>query len=183
MTSDRRFEKASCETAFAGEIIHVERCVFRYPDGEEATREIVRHPGAVGVVPVDDTHVWLVRQPREATDDPDMLEIPAGKLDEEGEEPLDTGKRELAEEIGQGAEHWEHLKTFFTSVGFADEQIHLFLATGLHAREVEPPDHDERIEIVRWPLDRLDEAIAATRDSKTLVGLLMLQRRLRNRGA
>ena len=75
------------------------------------------------------------------------------------------------------------LGTFFTSVGFCDEQIHLYLATGLHAREVEPPDHDERIEIVRWPLEQLGEAIAATRDSKTLVGLLILQQRLRDAGS
>jgi 8-oxo-dGTP pyrophosphatase MutT (NUDIX family) len=183
MSSDRRFEKISAETVYEGKIFDVERAVFRFADGEEATREFVRHPGAVGIVPVDDTHVWLVRQPREAADDPDMLEIPAGKLDEEGEEPLDTGKRELAEEIGKGAEHWEHLTTFFTSVGFADEQVHVYLATGLHDREVEPPDHDERIEIVPWPLDRLDDALAETRDSKTLIGLLILQNRLRDKGS
>ena len=183
MSSDRRFEKVSGEIVYDGKIFDVERAEFRFADGEDATREIVRHPGAVGIVPVDDTHVWLVRQPREAADDPDMLEIPAGKLDEEGEEPLDTGKRELAEEIGQGADEWEHLKTFFTSVGFCDEQVHLYLATGLHAREVEPPDHNERIEIVRWPLDDLDGAIAETRDSKTLIGLLLLQQRLRDKGA
>ena len=63
-----------------------------------------------------------------------------------------------------------------------DEQVHVFLATGLHDREVEPPDHDERIEIVRWPLEKLDEAIAQTRDSKTIIGLLMLHRRLQQRG-
>jgi len=124
-----------------------------------------------------------VRQPREAAGDPDMLEIPAGKLDEEGEEPLETAKRELAEEIGKGAEHWEHLTTYFSSVGFADEQVHVYLATGLHDREVEPPDGDERIEIVRRPLAELDEAIAETRDSKTLIGLLMLQQRLRDKGS
>jgi 8-oxo-dGTP pyrophosphatase MutT (NUDIX family) len=182
MSSERRFEKLSGETVYDGAIFSVERAVFRFADGEEATREIVRHPGAVGIVPVDDTHVWLVRQPREAAGDPDMLEIPAGKLDEEGEEPLDTGRRELAEEIGKGAEHWEHLTTFFTSVGFADEEVHVYLATGLHDREVEPPDHDERIEIVAWPLDKLDDAIAETRDSKTLIGLQILQRRLRDKG-
>ena len=183
MTSDRRFERLSSETVFEGAIIHVDRERYRYPDGEEATREIVRHPGAVGVVAIDDEHVWLVRQPREAADDPDSLEIPAGKLDEEGEEPLDTGQRELAEEIGQGATGWEHLVTFFTSVGVMDEQIHVYLATGLHEREVEAPEQDERIEIVRWPLADLDGAIAQTRDSKTIVGLLLLQRRLRDRGA
>jgi 8-oxo-dGTP pyrophosphatase MutT (NUDIX family) len=182
MSSERRFEKLSDKTVYDGAIFAVERAVFRFADGEEATREIVRHPGAVGIVPVDDTHVWLVRQPREAAGDPDMLEIPAGKLDEEGEEPLDTGKRELAEEIGKGAEHWEHLTTFFTSVGFADEEVHVYLASGLHDREVEPPDHDERIEIVPWPLDKLDDAIAETRDSKTLIGLQILQRRLRDKG-
>jgi ADP-ribose pyrophosphatase len=176
--SERDFTPVSSETVWEGRMVRLEQAVFRYPDGEEAEREIVRHPGAVGVVPVDDTHVWLVRQPREAADDPDMLEIPAGKLDEEGEEPLDTAKRELAEEIGQGAERWEHLVTFFTSVGVMDEQVHVYLAEGLRPRQVDPPDHDERIEVVRWPLDRLDDAIAATTDSKTLIGLLLLQRRL-----
>jgi ADP-ribose pyrophosphatase len=182
MSSDRRFELVSSETVYEGAIVKVDRARYRYPDGEEVSREIVRHPGAVGIVPVDDEHVWLVRQPREAAGDPDMLEIPAGKLDEKGEEPLDTGKRELAEEIGQGAERWEHLTTFFTSVGVMDEQVHLFLATGLHQRSVDPPAHDERIEVVRWPLERLGEAIAQTRDAKTLIGLLMLQQRLHNAG-
>jgi ADP-ribose pyrophosphatase len=183
MSSDRRFEKLSGELVYEGAIFEVEKAEYRYPDGETVTREIVRHPGAVGIVPVDDTHVWLVRQPREAADDPDMLEIPAGKLDEEGEEPLDTGKRELAEEIGRGAETWEHLTTFFTSVGVMDEEVHVYLATGLHEREVDPPEHDERIEVVPWPLSKLDGAIAATRDSKTIIGLLMLQQRLRDKGA
>ena len=183
MSSDRRFEKTAGEIVYEGSIFSVERAEFRFADGEEATREIVRHPGAVGMVPVDDTHVWLVRQPREAADDPDMLEIPAGKLDEEGEEPLETAKRELAEEIGKGAGGWEHLTTYFSSVGMTDEQVHVFLATGLHDREVEPPEHDERIEIVRWPLADVAGAIAATRDSKTIIGLLMLQQRLRDAGA
>src|SRR3954464_9297479 len=179
--SERRFEPISSERVYEGRIFAVDRAEYRFADGEEVTREIVRHPGAVGIIPVDDEHVWLVRQPREAADDPDMLEIPAGKLDEEGESPLATGKRELAEEIGKGADDYEHLTTFFTSVGVMDEQVHLYLATGLHDREVDPPEHDERIEIVPWPLERLGEAIAATRDSKTLIGLLMLQERLRER--
>jgi 8-oxo-dGTP pyrophosphatase MutT (NUDIX family) len=180
--SERDFDRLSSERVFEGAIVAVDRERYRYPDGEVVTREIIRHPGAVGIVPVDDEHVWLVRQPREAADDPNMLEIPAGKLDEEGESPLETGKRELAEEIGRGADEWEHLTTFLTSVGVMDEQVHLYLATGLHDREVEPPDHDERIEIVPWPLDRLDDAIAETRDAKTLVGLLMLHRRLHRTG-
>src|SRR3954470_14367565 len=111
--SERDFEQTSSERVFDGKIFAVDRARFRYPDGEEVTREIVRHPGAVGIVPVDDEHVWLGRQPPEAPDDPDILEIPAGKLDEEGESPLETGKRELAEEIGKGADDYEHLATFF----------------------------------------------------------------------
>src|SRR3954451_22090635 len=181
--SARDFELTSSDRVYEGRIFAVDRAEYRFADGEEVTREIVRHPGAVGIIPADEEHVCLVRQPREAADDPDMLEIPAGKLDEEGESPLETGKRELAEEIGKGADEWEHLTTFFTSVGILDEQIHVYLATGLHDREVEPPDQDERIEIVRWPLDRLEDAVAATRDSKTIVGLLMLHRRLHRTGA
>jgi ADP-ribose pyrophosphatase len=181
--SERDFVRLSSERVYEGAIFAVDRERYRYPDGEEVTREIVRHPGAVGIVCLDDDHVWLVRQPREAADDPDMLEIPAGKLDEEGEEPLDTAKRELAEEIAKAAESWELLKTFFTSVGVMDEKVHLYLATGLRDHKVDPPDHNERIEIVRWPLDQLEGAIDETRDSKTLIGLLMLQRRLQSQGA
>jgi ADP-ribose pyrophosphatase len=180
--SERDFQRLSSERVFEGAIVVIDRERYGYPDGEEVTREIIRHPGAVGVVAVDDHHVWLVRQPREAADDPDMLEIPAGKLDEEGESPLDTGRRELAEEIGRGAETWEHLTTFFTSCGVMDEQVHLYLATGLHEQTAEPPDHNERIEVVHWPLSSLDGAIAQTRDSKTLIGLLLLQRRLQKTG-
>ena len=95
------------------------------------TRQWVAHPGSVAIVAHDGEHVWLVRQPREATGDPDLLELPAGKLDEEGESPLECGQRELAEEIGKAAASWEHLTTYFTSAGFTDEQCHIFLATDL----------------------------------------------------
>ncbi len=176
--ADRRFERIASTTIHEGRIFTVVEETFRYPDGEEAVREIVRHPGAVAVVCHDDEHVFLVRQPREAIGDPDFLEIPAGKLDVEGEPPLDTGKRELAEEVGKAAEDWQPLGSFITSVGILDEEVHLFLATGL--RDVQKPEveEDERIEVVAWPLAELDRAIAETRDSKTWIGLLELQRRL-----
>ena len=154
------FERTSAEELYKGRIFSVWRETFRYPDGAEETREIVRHTGAVGIVAHDDEVVWLVRQPREATGLPDLLEIPAGKLDEAGEEPLQTAQRELAEEIGKAADHWQPMHEFFTSPGFSDE----------------------RIEIVRWPLDRLDEAIADCHDSKSLIGLLSLAQRLGRRG-
>ena len=151
---------------------------FRHGDGSETEREWVEAPNAVAIVAYDDEQLYLVRQPREPTGEPDLLELPAGKLDEEGEEPLATAKRELAEEIGKAAEHWEELTSFFTSPGFTDEQVDLWRATGLSDAQADA-EEDERIEIVAWPLTDLEDAIAETRDSKTIIGLLLLERRLR----
>jgi ADP-ribose pyrophosphatase len=164
------------ETVYSGWLIEVRVERFRHPDGEEVTREIVRHRGAVGIVAHDGERVWLVRQPRE-TVETDLLEIPAGRLDVEGESPLEAAQRELAEEVGLGAESWEPILSFYTSAGFTDERVHLFRATGLHEASAESGEH-ERIEIVPWPLARLEEAIVECRDGKTLIGLLWLARRL-----
>jgi ADP-ribose diphosphatase len=172
-----RFERTGSETAWEGRIatVRVER--FRHEDGEEVEREVVGHPGAVAVVAHDGERVYLVRQPREAVGVPDLLELPAGKLDEEGEDVLATAKRELAEEIGKAAERWEHLRTFYTSPGFSDEECHVYLATDL--RDVEGgADEHERIDIEAWPVDRLDELVDACHDAKSLVGLLELRLRL-----
>ena len=119
--SDRDFERIDARTVHEGNFIDL--CVerFRFPDGDEVEREIVHHPGAVGVVCHDDTDLYLVRQPREALGDPDFLEIPAGRLDQEGESPLEAAKRELAEEIGKAAERWEALTSYYSSVGVMDE--------------------------------------------------------------
>jgi ADP-ribose pyrophosphatase len=173
---DRRFEPLGGRTIYAGRIVTLRLERFRYPDGEEVEREIVRHGGAVGVVVHDDGDLFLVRQPREAVDDPDFLEIPAGRLDVEGESPLEAAQRELAEEIGKAAATWEPVTAFASSVGMTDEIVHLFHATDLSDAHAEA-EHNERIEIVRWPLTDLDGAIAATRDAKTLVGLLWLKTR------
>lgn len=128
---ERRFERVGGRTLWSGRIVSVSRDRFRYADGVEVEREIVHHPGAVGMVAHDHTHVWLVRQPRETISDPDVLEIPAGKLDVPGEPPLETARRELAEEIGKAAGTWEPILDFVTSVGVMDEVVHLFRATGL----------------------------------------------------
>ena len=173
-----QFQRTSAEEVYAGKIFSVWRETYRYADDAEETREIVRHPGAVGIVAHDDEVVWLVRQPREAVGVPDLLEIPAGKLDEVGEEPLQTAQRELAEEIGKQADHWQELKAYHSSVGFTDEKVHVFLAEGVRDADGEHDSgEDERIEIVPWPLGRLGEAIDAATDSKTLIGLLLLERR------
>jgi 8-oxo-dGTP pyrophosphatase MutT (NUDIX family) len=172
-----RFERIASETRYEGKIFSVVEETFRHEDGEDSTREIVRHQGAVGVVAHDGERIYLVRQPREAIGVPDLLEIPAGKLDVDGEEPLDAAKRELGEEIGKAAEHWELLHSLYTSAGFTDEQCLVYLATGLSDAEAEQDEH-ERIDIETRPLSELDALIDEVRDAKTLIGLLELRRRL-----
>jgi 8-oxo-dGTP pyrophosphatase MutT (NUDIX family) len=164
----------SADVKWEGKIVRagVERS--RYPDGTEVEREKVWHPGAVGILVLDDDHVWLTRQPREAIGAAASLEIPAGKLDVPGEPPLETARRELAEEIGKRAEHWEELLAFYTSPGFSDERVWLYVATGLSDSPEVEVDEDERIEIIPWPLGHLDDAIAQCEDSKTLIALLWL---------
>jgi ADP-ribose pyrophosphatase len=171
------FERVGGEVKFEGEIATVSVERYRHDDGEEVTREKVAHPGAVGILAVDDLHVWLTRQPREVVGEAASLEIPAGKLDVAGEVPLQTAKRELAEEIGKQAAQWEDLMAFYTSPGFSDERVWLFLAKDLSDAPDAHPDEHERIEVVPWPLERLDDAIAACQDSKSLIALLWLAAR------
>jgi ADP-ribose pyrophosphatase len=175
-----RFERISTQTTYEGGFFTVLKETFRHEDGEEVERDIVRHTGAVGVVVLDGDRLWFVRQPREAIGIPDFLEIPAGKLDEDGESPLDTAKRELAEEIGKQAATWEELgPPFYTSPGFADEQVHLFLATGISDADGAPEvDHNERIDIETRTLADLGAVLAETQDSKTLIALSRLRERL-----
>ena len=123
------------EAVWEGKFGRVRIDTFRYDDGEVAEREVVEHPGAVAVVAHDGETLYIVRQPREAVGEQALLELPAGKLDEEGESPLDTAKRELAEEIGKGARTWQHLTSFYTSPGFTDEECHLFMATNLYVEQ------------------------------------------------
>lgn len=165
------------ETRYSGRIVDVRSEEYRYDDGSTAEREVVVHPGAVAVVAHDDLHLWLVRQPREAVEEPGLLELPAGKLDVEGETPLEAMKRELVEEIGKEADEWRELKRFYTSPGFAREEVWVFVATGLRDVPYEP-DPGERIEILPWPLADLDGAIAECTDAKTLIGLLLFRREL-----
>jgi 8-oxo-dGTP pyrophosphatase MutT (NUDIX family) len=177
-----RFERTGSETIHEGGFIAVRRDTFRHEDGGEVQRDIVSHPGAVGIVVLDGDELWLVRQPREAVGSPDLLELPAGKVDEDGESPLETAKRELAEEIGKRADHWEALGSFYTSPGFADEEVHLFLATGISDVDERPAvAEDERIDVEVRPLSDLDALLEETKDSKTLIGLHKLRARLCDR--
>ena len=168
------FRRVGGEEVWKGRMVSVRQERFEYDDGEEATREIVVHPGAVAVVAHDGERLYLVAQPRESVDEQALLELPAGKLDEEGESPLETAQRELGEEIGLAARSWEHLTSCYSSPGFASEEVHLYLATDLYEIDVER-DESERIEVRAIPLADLDELIRDCRDMKTLVGLLWLK--------
>jgi ADP-ribose pyrophosphatase len=172
------FEIVDEEIAYGGKFIRAGVVSVRHADGALVTREKVWHPGAVGMLAIDGEHVWLTRQPREAAGVAASLEVPAGKLDVPGEPPLDCAKRELVEEIGKSAANWREICSFLASPGFSDERVWLYLATDLtDAPGGAAPDHDERIEIVPWPLSELDGAIAKCEDAKSLIALLWLARR------
>jgi 8-oxo-dGTP pyrophosphatase MutT (NUDIX family) len=171
------FTPIGSEAKWQGAIITAGIAGYRYADGQVVTRDKVWHPGAVGILAVDGTDVWLTRQPREVAGMTDSLEIPAGKLDIPGEEPLQCARRELVEEIGMRAGEWSELSAFCSSPGFSDERVWLYVATGLSDGPQLEGDEDERIEVVPWPLAKLDEAIAGCEDSKTLIALLWLAAR------
>ena len=167
----------SSEDIYQGAIIKVEKWQVSLPNGKTAPREIVRHNGAAAIVPVDDRgYVTLVRQHRIAVNK-FTWEIPAGKLDSPTEDPFHAARRELEEETGLQAEHWQLLNRIDTTPGFCNERIAIYLATGL-SQHPSHPDADEFLQLTRIPLD---DAVAqcmngSINDSKTLVGLLMAQR-------
>ncbi len=155
-------------------------------DGSRHQRDVVRHPGAVAIVALDDAdRLLLVRQWRQPAGRT-LLEIPAGTLDRDPitgaiEDPELASRRELEEETGYRAGSWQKLSTFWTAPGFASELMHLYLATDLVAAGPGrlAPDADEALELVRLPV--ADALAAAERgdilDAKTLLGVLWLGRR------
>ena len=169
-------QRIGSRKVYEGRVVDIRIDEFRYDDGETSEREIAEHPGAVGIVAHDGERMYLVRQPREAVGDPALLEVPAGKLDVEGETPLQCAQRELEEEIGMRASEWTEIKRFFTSPGFAEEQVILFVASELEVVPGHEPDPSERIEVVPWPLADLDGAIDECADAKSIIGLLLFRR-------
>ena len=152
-------------TLYEGPVFSVER-----RDG----RDVVVHAPVAAVVAVDEQEqLTLVRQHRVPAD-ANLLELPAGFIDP-GESPLAAAQRELAEETGLLGGDWREMATFFTSAGFTDERLHLFLATGLERGDATPTE-DEELEIVRVPVAEVPGLIDECRDAKTLVGLLLLVR-------
>jgi len=162
---------------YSGRVITLDEEVARFPDGTTGTLAIVRHPGASAVVPLlddvsaADPTVLLLKQHRHAAGGA-LFEIPAGVIDK-GEQPDACARRELLEETGCTAERIEHLTTVFTTPGFSDEQIHLFLATGLRPGNTKH-ESDEFIELRPTPFSEALERIRTgeIRDAKSIVALL-----------
>lgn len=161
------------DTVFNGRIFDVNRLGVKLPDGRDALRDVVRHPGAVAIVALtDDGRICLVRQYRAALGRV-TVEVPAGKLSP-GEDPLECARRELLEETGLEAEHMAFLTTIATGVGFCDELIHMYMATGL-SFVASDPDADEFINVDLVPLAELIDAVLDGRieDAKTVTGALI----------
>ena len=159
----------SARSVYEGRLLGL--TVERWGDNE---REIVEHPGAVAIVPVDaEGYVTLVRQLREATRQR-LLELPAGTA-EPGEAPFETAQRELQEECGLTGGEWRELTAFWTTPGFCRERMHLFVAERVERGESSPAA-DEELELVRWPTAEVGARLHEIEDAKTLAGLLLYLR-------
>lgn len=160
------------EVKYEGRIINLRQDTVALPDGREALRDVVEHPGGVGILPLDaDGNAYMVRQYRSGVQDI-VLEIPAGKL-EYGEDPLDCGRRELMEEIGARAERYTELGRIYPTPAYCAENIYIYLATGLNF-ERQKLDEGEFLAVEKIPLRELVAMAVegALPDAKTQVAVL-----------
>lgn len=166
----------SSETVFHGGLLHVKRDRVRLPDGHETGREYIVHPGAVLIIPMlDDGLLVFERQyryPLRRT----FIELPAGKIDPD-EAILATGQRELLEETGYTARNWRCLAELHPCIGYSNEIIHIYLATGLQAGD-HKRDHDESLEVFTMPLEEAMEAVrrGEITDGKTMIALFWAEK-------
>lgn len=169
-------KKLSSETLFEGKVLTLQKDTVSLPNGKKALREVIRHKGAVCVIAYNekDETIVTVKQYRYAQEEV-LLEIPAGKLDFVGEDPLDAAKRELSEETGYTAKKWVPLGLYYGSPAILDEKIYMFAAFDLTKGEIHP-DEDEFLQICRIPLKDAKEAVlrAEIPDGKTQVAILRL---------
>ncbi len=162
---------------YQGRVVNLRVDRVRLPDGRETEREVVEHRGAAVIVPLNDgDEVLMVRQFRYVIGEA-LLEIPAGTL-EPGEAPLACAVRELAEEVGAQAAHWEPLAVLHPSPGVMTEVMHLYMATGL-SEVFAPADGDESLTVERVPLREAVEKVrrGEIRDAKSVAGILLVARR------
>ena len=174
----REVQTAS-ETVFDGIILHVKRDQVALPNGTPAVREVIRHIGAVCVIPVTDNNEVIVERQYRYPIDRVITEIPAGKLDSREEDRLSAIRRELREETGYTADEWISLGDFHPAPAYSDEYISMYMARGLHAgpRHL---DADEFLDVFTVPLAELVEDVMAGRisDAKTQTAVLKAARLL-----
>lgn len=174
--NDKKFEEitVSTEPIFQGRVISLQVDTVKLPNGELAKREIIKHPGAVAVLAIKDDRMLVVEQYRKPLEK-SQVEIPAGKLDP-GEEPLEAAKRELEEETGFKAGSIQHICSFYTSPGFANEILHLYVAEDLTKGEVRL-DEDEFLECESITLEQAKQYILEQRisDAKTITAVYAWQ--------
>lgn len=168
--------KTTGEKVFAGAIFDVFRERWTDARGATVSREVVRKPPAVAVLAYDDDVFWIVYQAREAVGDAEFMELPAGRLDKDGEELLDCARRELEEECGLKAEVWDEIGAFYTSPGFTDERVTVYAATLL--TRVEKPAADDTTIAIAMPLEEIETVRRFCDDAKTLIALGWLAERL-----
>ena len=162
------------ENIFDGNLLHVRRDTVKLPNGKTATREWIKHPGASSVIPMlEDGSVILVKQYRYPVGKI-TLEVPAGKLDAPGEDPLCCARRELEEETGLNADHWQLLSRVVTTPGFCTERISIFLARGLSQHEAHT-DPDEFVRVKKVPFAEAVQDVLTGKlyDQKTALGILL----------
>jgi 8-oxo-dGTP pyrophosphatase MutT (NUDIX family) len=180
------FRKLGETARFEGSLIKVATVAYEGPGGDRFERDVVRHPGAVVVVPVTgDGSVIMVRQFRAAIGQ-ELLEVPAGKRDVDGEAPEVTAARELAEEVGRRAGRIELLARFYNTPGFSDEFTWLYLARDLEEVPLDRQGWEEQqMTVEEVPLDRFPELIASGQlvDAKSIIGVSLARERIRDSDA
>jgi ADP-ribose pyrophosphatase len=176
-------KKIATEEIFEGFVLHVQKDTIKLPNEKTATRELIRHIGAVCVVPVtDDGKVIVERQFRYPIDQV-ITEIPAGKLDSSTEDRLEAAKRELREETGYTADSWTDIGIYYPAAAYSDEKITMYLARGLHKGEQEL-DEDEFLNVTKRPIEELVDEIVSGKitDGKTQVAILKAYTILKREG-
>lgn len=171
--SELEEKQISSTTIYDGNVLHVREDKVSLPDGREATRELIRHIGAVCVIPVDDENNVIMENQYRYPIGQVVLEIPAGKLDASNEDRLLAAQRELREETGFTADNWTDIGLYYPAPAYSDEKITMFLATGLHKGDRDLDD-DEFIDVCRVPLSELRDRVMSGEitDGKTQITVL-----------